>query len=339
MLSKLTSSELIMTMLWLMMTGAFIWGMDNFLKRFENTMEDGFRKQARNINDGFRVNMTLLIISISVFTYYKYYLRQDTSQLQGLLGNLIELVASIGEFLLYLLAYLVHWGYKYLGGDYQTPAPSPSEGVILGFIIILSYVVVKRMFFRKTPPMVWAVIVAAVMLGFNFLSQRTGIDLKKLFNRTNRVTTDSIPNNNNDTIQYNPDDLVITDDNNGDEEDEGDVPVDDNVTFPDEDILIFNENLHTAIEEFALAEQRSEPRESDYKDNQLGYERAITEHINDMLNSQSYRKLSEMLKEYRRKGILKSFTIRTTIKDELCEFYSTYFDDKICPASNVPIAN
>jgi len=332
MLGKLSSSELIMTMIWMMLTGAFIWGMDNFLKRFENTMEDGFRKQARNLNDGFRVNMTLLLISVSVFTYFKFYLKKDTSSLQGILGNLIELVASIGEFLLYALAYVVHYGYKYLGGDYQTEAPAPSEGVIVGFVIILSYVVVKRMFFKKTPPIVWAVIVAAVMLGFNFLTQRTGYDLKKLFNRTNRVEIRDSVDINSDTTIYNP------------PEEEVDInptpKPNPNSLFTDEEILIFNENLHTAIEEFAFVEQRSEPNMADYKDNQLGYEKAVTNHINSMLNDASHRKLSEMLKKYRTEGLLKDFTIRTTIKDELCEFYSTYFDDVVCPSNSAaPGAN
>ncbi len=333
MLGKLTSSELIMTMLWMMMTGALIWGMDNFLKRFENTMEDGFRKQARNINDGFRVNMTLLLISVSVFSYFKFYLKQDTSSLTGILGNLIELVASIGEFLLYLMAYIVHWGYKYLGGDYQTDSPQPSEGVILGFVIIFSYLVVKRMFFRKTPPIVWAVIVAAVMLGFNFLSQRTGVDLKKLFNRNNRVTSDSTQiNDGADTIRFNPNVTVI-------DESDDDPEIEPIVPFTDDQILIFNDDLEQAIKNFELDKQRKEPNPADYANNRPGYEQAIAQHMNEVFSSPSYKKLANMLKEYKLKGVIKHYTIQQTIEDELCEFYPTYFSAYCSKTEADPIAN
>lgn len=318
------SNQIIMTLLWVMVTGALVWVMDNFLKRFENVMEDGFRKQARNINDSFRINITLLVISFSVFAYFKYYLKRDTSDLTGILGSLIDLIASVGRFILYLLAYIVHYGYKFIGGDYHPDIPSPDSSVLLGAIVIFSYVVIKRLFFRKVPPILWAVIVASIMVGFNFLAKQQGWNIKNIGILKN--TSDKLKDKTQqqDTINFPKEyDQKTTKDKP--------QPVQPKVAISDGEIIILNENLHTAIENFGYLDRKTEPNPIDYKDNEPAYEQAIVEHIGTMQGSVEYKTITDMVNELEAKGILNHGTIQITLQEELCQYYQTYFNDKTCP--------
>lgn len=324
------SSQVIMGLLWVMATGALIWVMDNFLKRFENVMEDGFRKQARNINDSFRINATLLLMSFSVYAYFKYNLKVDTSELKGILGSLIDLIASVGRFILYLLAYIVHYGYKAIDGNYKPGSPSPDGGVLLGFIVIFSYVVIKRLFFKKVPPILWAVILASVMVGFNFLAKQQGWDINNigfLENTSNKLKG-------KDKTEEEPDTINLPDEY--DQKTTKDKPVKPappkvNIKISDAEIIILNENLHTAIENFAYLDRRTEPNPADYKDNEPAYEQAIVEHIGSMQGNPVYKKIIDMVDDLEAKGILNHGTIQITLQEELCQYYQTYFDDKACP--------
>mgnify|MGYP000686997915 CR=1 FL=1 len=324
------SNQLIMGLLWVMVTGALIWVMDNFLKRFENVMEDGFRKQARNINDSFRINVTLLVISFSVYAYFKYNLKVDTSDLKSILGSLIDLVASVARFILYLLAYIVHYGYKAIDGSYKPGSPKPDASVLLGFIVIFSYVVVKRLFFKKVPPILWAVIVASVMVGFNFLAKQQGWDIKNigiLESTSNKLKGKDKTEQGQDTINI-PDeyDQKTTRDKPAKPAKPKVIP-----KVSDAEIIILNENLHTAIENFAYLDRRTEPNPADYKDNEPAYQQAIVEHISSMQSDEVYKIITDLVNDLEGKGILTHGTIQITLQEELCPYYQTYFDDKTCP--------
>jgi len=320
------SNQIIMTLIWVMITGALVWIMDNFLKRFENVMEDGFRKQARNINDSFRINIALLVISVSVFAYFKYYLKRDTSELTGILGSLVELIASIGRFILYLLTYVVHYGYKFIGGEYSPGVPEPDASVFLGAIVIFSYVVIKRLFFKKVPPILWAVIVASVMVGFNFLAKQQGWDLKNMIGVVKSKETDKEKEQikEQETINI-PDEY--------DQQTQKDEPKKPkvNTVISDAEIIVLNENLYTAIENFGFLDRRTEPNPIDYKDNEPAYEQAIVEHIAEMQSSDAYKKITDLVNDLEAKGILNHGTIQITLQEELCQYYQTYFDEKACP--------
>lgn len=326
------SNQVIMGLLWVMITGALIWVMDNFLKRFENVMEDGFRKQARNINDSFRINVTLLVISFSVYAYFKYNLKVDTSELKDVLGSLINLIASVARFILYLLAYIVHYGYKAIESDYSPGSPSPDGNVLLGFIVIFSYVVVKRLFFKRVPPILWAVIVASVMVGFNFLATQQGWDINNisfLENTSKKLKGKEKveQEQRQDTIHF-PEEY---DQNTTKDKPEQPVKPKVVVTVSDPEIIILNENLHTAIEDFAYLDRRTEPNPLDYKDNEPAYQQGIVEHISSMQGSDVYKKIIDITNDLEAKGILNHGTIQITLQEELCPYYQTYFDDKICP--------
>jgi translation initiation factor 2 beta subunit (eIF-2beta)/eIF-5 len=323
------SNQVIMGLLWVMVTGALIWVMDNFLKRFENVMEDGFRKQARNINDSFRINVTLLVISFSVYAYFKYNLKVDTSDLKSILGSLIDLVASVARFILYLLAYIVHYGYKTIDGSYKPGSPNPDGNVLLGFIVIFSYVVVKRLFFKKVPPILWAVIVASVMVGFNFLAKKQGWDI----NNISFLENTSKKLKGKEKVEQEQDTIPLPDQYDQKTTKKPTKPVQPKVvvTVSDPEIIILNENLHTAIENFAYLDRRTEPNPLDYKDNEPAYQQAIVEHISSMQSSDFYKKITDISNDLEAKGILNHGTIQITLQEELCPYYQTYFDDKICP--------
>ncbi|MGB0862728.1 MAG: hypothetical protein ACPG19_01055 [Saprospiraceae bacterium] len=325
---SLGSNQIIMTLLWVMVTGALVWVMDNFLKRFENVMEDGFRSQARNINDSFRINITLLVISFSVFAYFKYYLKRNTSDLTSLLGSLIDLISSVGRFILYLLTYVVHYGYKFIdaGGDYAPGIPDPDASVFLGAIVIFSYVVIKRLFFKKVPPILWAVIVASVMVGFNFLAKQQGWDMTKIANLRKKDTKDKTEQQ-KDTINF-PEEY---DQKTTQNKQKKPVRPKTNATVSDAEIIILNENLHTAVENFGYLDRRTEPDPADYKDNEPAYEQAIVEHIGTMQSSESFKKITDIVNDLEAKGILNHGTIQITLQEELCQYYQTYFNDKTCP--------
>ena len=70
---NVNSNEVIIMLLWVMMTGGAIWILDNILKRFENVMEDGFKQQARNLNQSIRVNMAIILLCVSTYAYFRYY--------------------------------------------------------------------------------------------------------------------------------------------------------------------------------------------------------------------------------------------------------------------------
>lgn len=339
-MSNIGSQQVIMTLLWVMLTGAIIWGIDNILKRFENTMEDNFKAQARGINDTIRVNFTLLLISVSVYAYFKFYLDLDTSSLRGVLGNLIDLLASIGKFILYLLAYIVHLGYQLLQTDYQPGKPNPDEGVLLGFVFILGYFVVKRLFFRKTPPILWAIIVAFVMLGFNFAAEQTGFDIRKVFSNNTLVQIDTPQNDStvsddNQPIAVNPRQPQPTDNNNNSNNTNDELPS----QYSDADLLIMIEELETAIENFDIYVRRTEPNEGDYPNDRNAFEQASVQHIYEAQQTTFYKKITDLADQFENKGILQHSAIQTTIKDQLCEYYISYFDDKICPVKDQVFAN
>ncbi len=332
MLQDLSSQQIIMSMLWMMMTGACIWGLDNFLKRFENTMEDSFKHQARSINDGLRMNFTLLLISVSVFSYFKFYLQVETTAIKGILGNLLELVASVGHFILYLLAYIVYLGYKYLGTSYQPGQPEAEKGIFLGFILLFSYFVVKRLFFRKTPPILWAVIVASVMLAFNFISDRAGLKVEdiKLFDNQTKNKTKVAPKQEKKSGTRRRH-------SEGTQASENDQNDDDRFVLPEgitnDHILVASEHLETAIEEFEKLIRRTEPNEADYANHQQAYIQATVKHANDMRVSPAHDKILKIIVDYDNKKIRQHPSIDYIIKMELCELYDGYFNDDICTPS------
>ena len=328
---QLGNEQVIMGLLWIMVTGALIWVMDNFLKKFENTMEDGFRKQARNINDSFRVNITLILMSLSVFGYYKYYLKKDTSHLTSLLDSLLDLLYSVGHFILYLLAYVVYGGYSLIGGEYTPGRPEPDPGVLLGFVVMFSYVVVKRLFFRKVPPLLWAVIVAGVMVGFNFFAKQTNFDPKSLFNNsTKKDKGDDNPNiENTDTITYNPQprDNPPPPIAEKEEEDEDNIPQ----SYNADDIMIYKDKLLTAIENYDRLNQRTRPSQEDFIDNETGYINAGITHRNDMSRTGEHKAIVELVTDYKRKKLFRYSEMNAILVEDLCDYYTAYFDENVCP--------
>ena len=88
--SGLSSSAVIMGMFWVMATGAGIWVLDNVLKRFENVMEDGFKHQARSLNKSLRINMAIVVISLSLIGYLRFS-NINTSELlnSGVMGSVL----------------------------------------------------------------------------------------------------------------------------------------------------------------------------------------------------------------------------------------------------------
>ena len=100
------------------------------------------------------------------------------------------------------------------------------------------------------------------------------------------------------------------------------------------------EQLIAAINEFSSKEAQTEPQEEDYVDNQVAFQQAIVNHIQDMMNSPSYQKVKDKLDEFEIKEWDTDPRVQIVIQLELCEFYFNYFE-KYCPdyATSVPMAN
>ena len=64
-------------------------------------------------------------------------------------GNILWIFTTIGKFLLHLLAYVVYWGYNAIESDYNIPRPIADAEIFIGFTILFSYFVIKRLFFKN----------------------------------------------------------------------------------------------------------------------------------------------------------------------------------------------
>lgn len=326
------SSQLIVTMFWIMMTGGVIWAIDNVMKGFENVMEDGFKHQARSLNQSFRVNSAILLLCISTFAYFKYYLREDTSALtgSGVIGSVLWLFSTVGKFILYLLTYVVYGLYQLVETSYEMERPPYDEDIFIGFIILLGYILVKRLLITRMNPLVWAIIVVLVAAGSSYLSDRYGINLKdKIKSTIQRDTTEEI--------------IPIAEIEVIDNE-KVRPPISDNedcitTAFSDSVMFIKQEELNSAILEFITEEARLEPNADNYRNNAADYQQAIVDHMEDMKSRASFLAIVKVTNDYKKEGIFKDCRIQTTLQAELCDFYYTYFD-RICPKKELsPLAN
>lgn len=342
---NVNSNEVIIMLLWVMMTGGAIWILDNILKRFENVMEDGFKQQARNINRSIRVNIAIVVLCISVYVYFLYNGKaEDLHALRqsGIVGSLFWILSSIGKFLLHLLAYLVYWGYEKLGGDYSIPRPKATPDIFLGFSILASYFIIRRLFFKNVNPLVWAMIVVLIAAGATYLSQRANINLYDYIkDRTDRIqevdTTaqteeivrEDIPNDGIDDggrTTYRPEDHI-----------QGDCFYADTT---DEFILLKVEGLISAINDFGAEEASNEPQQEDYPDNLPAYQQALVNHMQDIRNSVSFRAVQNNLNQLTRDRYINDCRVQLVIQKELCEYYVNYFE-RFCPENpiDIPMAN
>lgn len=335
MFDHISSEDVIFTMLWILASMVVIWLGDNYMKRFENVLEDTLKNQARNINNGIRLNVTLLLVSLSLFGYFKYYLRTDTSELKGWLGSLIDLLASVGQFVLYALALFVHWASHLVGSDYIQARPMPSNGVLLGGVIVFSYVVIKRLFFRRVPPLIWAAILVAIMTAFNFVSRETGLNLETFFQKT----TDRINRN------LNGQDSTAT------LRDSTLAPAIDTVTQApvasrqvpptqlsehdrDRLVLKYSQQLESLIQNFASAVRRSTPDPDRYPDNRVAYQQAVVEHIAAMQRTSAHKNVVDLVNKLEVEKLLDHPSIQEVLRSDLCEYYMSYFSDRVCPSSS-----
>lgn len=337
MFDTISSEDVIFTMLWILVSLVVIWIGDNYMKRFENVLEDSLKNQARNINNGIRLNVTLLLVSLSLFAYFKYYLQTDTSELRGWLGSLIDLLASVGQFILYTLALFVHWASQMVGSDYMEARPMPSNGVLLGGVIVFSYVVIKRLFFRKVPPLIWAGVLVAIMTAFNFVSRETGLQLDQFFQKT----TDRINRNFSDGEAVDSPSVAPVPSDTATQapvasRDAQPKPVPQTMSEHDRDRIVLERSrqLEAFINSFSAAVNRNLPDPDRYPDNRVAYQQAVVEHITAMQRTSAHKNIVDLLNKLDIERLIDHPTIQQQLKEDLCEYYQSYFSDQICPSSS-----
>lgn len=336
MFDHISSEDVIFTMLWILASMVVIWLGDNYMKRFENVLEDTLKNQARNINNGIRLNVTLLLVSLSLFGYFKYYLQTDTSELRGWLGSLIDLLASVGQFVLYAMALFVHWASHLIGSDYMSERPMPGNGVLLGGVIVFSYVVIKRLFFRSVPPLIWAAILVAIMTAFNFISRETGLDMDRFFQKT----TERIQRNfgeEGDSTAMRADTVANDSPPSATPRSPDALPPQPAVPLSEHErdrvVLERSRQLEALIHNFGQAVRRSAPDPSRYPDNRVAYQQAVVEHIAATQRTSAHKNIVDFVNALEIDKLLDHPTIQQQLRGDLCEYYLPYFSDRVCPTS------
>ncbi len=335
--SGLSSSAIIMSMFWVMATGAGIWVLDNVLKRFENVMEDGFKHQARSLNKSLRINMAIVVISLSVIGYLKFN-KIDTSELinSGVMGSVLWVFSAVGKFLLHLFTYLVYWAHSAWSSAYIMPKPVADEDVILGFLIFVGYILVKRLLIKRVNPLVWVMIVILIAAGGSYISKTTGVNYIDGFKNTIRnirgtdTTKQAVPDSERKIrLEPNP-------------TDENDRTANNFITnIPDSVMFPILEEFREAVDIFVEEESRLEPKQSDYPDDLPGYQQAVANHMQSMKDRDSFKEIVRLTNGYKidKREIFKVRSFQTLLQEMLCEFYSTYFE-RICPDDDrTPMAN
>ena len=320
-----------------MATGAGIWVLDNVLKRFENDMEDGFKHQARSLNKSLRINMAIVVISLSLIAYLKFS-DIDTSDLlnSGVMGSVLWVFSAVGKFLLHLFTYLVYWAHLAWSSSYDMPKPVADEDVILGFVIFLGYILVKRLLIKRVNPLVWVMIVILIAAGGSYVSKTTGVNPLDVVRNTLRNirgtdTTKQVVINDEHNIRLEP--------NPSDEEDR---TADNFIThIPDSIMFPILEEFREAVDVFVEEESRLEPRQEDFPDDLPGYQQAVANHMQSMKNRDSFKEIVNLTNSYKihKHEVFKARSFQILLQEMLCEFYSTYFE-RICPDEDpTPMAN
>lgn len=331
--SGLSSSTIIMTMFWVMATGAGIWVLDNVLKRFENVMEDGFKHQARSLNKSLRINMAIVVICISLIGYLKFN-NIPTSDLlnSGVMGSVLWVFSAVGKFLLHLFTYLIYWAHSAWDSAYHMPKPVADEDVILGAVIFLGYILVKRLLIKRVNPLVWVIIVILMAAGGSYISKTTNVNYLEAIKNTIRnirgtdATNDVVQDDEHNTrLQPNP-------------IDENDRTADNFITtIPDSVMFPILEEFREAVDLFIEEESRLEPKQEDYPDDLPGYQQAVANHMQEMKSRDSFKEIVRLTNNYKvdERGIFKDKSFQTLLQRGLCDFYSTYFE-RICPEGDLP---
>jgi hypothetical protein len=336
--SGLSSSSIMMMMFWIMATGAGIWVLDNVLKRFENVMEDGFKHQARSLNKSLRINMAIVVISLSLIAYLKFS-DIDTSDLlnSGVMGSVLWVFSAVGKFLLHLFTYLVYWAHLAWSSSYDMPKPVADEDVILGFVIFLGYILVKRLLIKRVNPLVWVMIVVLITAGGSYVAKTTGVNPSDVIKNTIRnirgtdTTKQVAQDDENTKLKPNP-------------IDENDRTADNFTThIPDSIMFPIIEEFIDAVDIFVEEESSLKPKEEDYSDDFPRYQQAITDHMQSMRSRDSFKEIVRLTNSYKvdKRGLFKDKAFQTVLQELLCDYHSVYFE-RICPDDDLeeqPMAN
>ena len=324
---NLGAETLIMTMMWLMVTGLALWLTDNLMKNLENPMEDGFKHQARVLNRSMRVNFAVILVCLSAYAYITIYLKKDIQTLPHLLQNIMWVLASVGKFLLHLLSYIVYWGQNTAYPDNPMPKPEADQSVLVGFIVLIGYIVVRRVVAEKMSPAVWALlIIFIIVIGTYFTNKNP--DLLDNFTKRKKKTTqvDSLsPSNIVDVNTNTNTDEVIK------EREENLVPVIESeeraipTVEKTKDRLL--KELYADIELFIRDYEDHLPQEEKY-DDPLQFVNDITKHDQDIKTHVSYKNILDIcnaLKEKMSTETYKKQVAEEIIQIQLCPNYGDIF--------------